>query len=174
MMKGSDEDTMYMPGMGWMDMSQCAHCSISLPDEGPWGATVSAEGWTMTVRCLMCARDMSSEVPGRSIIRAATEDPNRLLILISDDEGNWTPNIKSVVFLEKFGPHPECSDWSRAFTSVAAFNKYVQANPEFKDSKPLGLAEWSKMNHAMPATYQRINKPSPYTGKIAGGHGGGQ
>ena len=174
MMKGTEEDIMYMPGMGWMDMSKCAHCSISLPSEGPWGATVSSEDWTMTVRCLMCARDMASEIPGRSIIRAATEDPNRLLIMISDEEGNWTPNIKSVVFLEKFGHHPECSEWSRAFTSVEAFNRYVQANPEFKDAKPLSLADWSKMNHAMPATYQRINKPSPYGGGRKMGHGGGQ
>ena len=173
MMKGSDEDTMYMPGMGWMDMSQCAHCSISLPDEGPWGATVSSEGWTMTVRCLMCARDMASEIPGRSIIRAATEDPSKLLVMISDEEGNWTPNIKSVVFLEKFGHHPECSEWSRAFTSVTAFDQYVLANPEYKDSKPLSVADWAKMNHAMPATYKRIIKPSPYTGKL-GGHGGGR
>ena len=167
MMKGSEEDIMYMAGMGWMDMSKCSHCSISLPDSGPWGATVSAESWTMTVRCLMCARDMSAETPGRAIIRAATEDPNRLLVLISDEEGNWTPNIKSVVFLEKFGDHPECSDWSRAFTSEAAFNKYIEANPEFKDSKPLKLADWGKLNHSTPETYRKIDKPNPY--KAGGG-----
>ena len=162
MMKGSDDEGMYMAGMGWMDMSKCSHCSISLPDSGPWGATVSAESWTMTVRCLMCARDMAAETPGRAIIRAATEDPNRLLVLISDDEGNWTSNIKTVVFLEKFGDHPECSEWSRAFSSLAAFNQYVQANPEFKNSKPLGLAEWSKLNNGKPETYRKIDKPNPY------------
>lgn len=167
MMKGSEEDIMYMAGMGWMDMSKCSHCSISLPDSGPWGATVSAESWTMTVRCLMCARDMSVETPGRAIIRAATEDPNRLLVLISDDEGNWASNIKSVVFLEKFGDHPECSDWSRAFTSEAAFNQYVQANPEFKDAKPLKLVDWGKLNHATPETFRKIDKPNPY--KTEGG-----
>ena len=171
MMKGSDEDSMYMAGMGWMDMSQCAHCSMSLPDSGPWGATVSAESWTMTVRCLMCARDMSAETPGRAIIRAATEDPNRLLVLISDDEGNWTSNIKEVVFLEKFGDHPECNDWSRAFTSQAAFDKFTQANPEYKDAKSLNLSEWGKMNHGKPNTYRKIDKPNPYGNNMIG-HGG--
>jgi hypothetical protein len=164
MMRGSDEDTMFMAGMGWMEMSKCSHCSISLPDTGPWGATVSAEGWTMMVRCLMCARDMAAETPGRAIIRAATEDPNRLLVLISDDEGNYTSNIKDVVFLEKYGDHPECSDWSRAFTSVAEFSQYTKANPDFKDAKPLSLTEWAKLNHGKPETYRKIDKPNPYGG----------
>ncbi len=173
MMKGSDEDSMFMAGMGWMDMSKCSHCSISLPDSGPWGATVSAEGWTMSVRCLMCARDMSAETPGRAIIRASTEDPNRLLVLISDEEGNWTSNIKEVVFLENYGDHPECNDWSRAFTSRAAFDKYTKANPEFKDVKPLNLTDWGKLNHGKPVTYRKIDKPNPYGMKMEG-HGGGK
>jgi hypothetical protein len=167
MMKGSEGDEMWMSGMGWMNMGECAHCSISLPDGQPWGATVFAEGWTMTVRCLMCARDMSGETPGRAIIRASTEDPNRLLVLISDEEGNWTSNIKDVVFLEKFGDHPECSNWSRAFTSRAAFDKFVAANPEFKDDKPLTLVEWAQMNHGTPDTFTKPDKPNPY--KTGGG-----
>jgi len=169
MMKGSDDDEMFMSGMGWMNMGECAHCSISLPDGGPWGATVSADSWTMTVRCLMCARDMAGETPGRAIIRAATEDPGRLLVLISDEEGNWKSNIKGVVFLEKFGDHPECSEWSRAFTSRAAFEKYVAANPEFKNNKPLSLDEWGKMNNGRPETYRKIDKPNPYQPSDSGG-----
>ncbi len=161
-MKGSEDDIMYMSGMGWMDMSACAHCSIPLPDGPVWGATVSAEGWTMVVRCLMCARDMAGETPGRAIIRAATEDPNRLLVLISDEEGNWTSNIKDILFLEKYGEHPECSGWSRAFTNRAALEKYVAENPEYKDEKPLSLEEWAKMNHGTPDTYRKIDKPNPY------------
>jgi len=168
-MKGSEDDLMFMSGMGWMDMSECAHCSIPLPDGPVWGATVTAEGWTMTVRCMMCARDMASETPGRAIIRGATEDPNRLLVLISDEEGNWTSNIKEVVFLEKYGDHPECSAWSRAFTSLKAFEEYVRANPEYKDLKPLSLVEWAALNHGTPETYRKIDKPNPYR---SGGGGG--
>lgn len=161
-MKGSDDDIMWMSGMGWMDMGSCAHCGIRMPDGNPWGATVSAEGWTMMVRCLMCARDMAGETPGRAIIRAATDDPERLLVLISDEEGNWTSNIDGILFLEKFGEHPECSGWSRAFTSRAALEKYVAANPEYKDTKPLTLTEWAALNHGTPDTYRKIDKPNPY------------
>jgi hypothetical protein len=163
-MRGTEDDIMYMAGMGWMDMSACAHCSIPLPGVEPWGATVSAEGWTMMVRCLMCARDMASETPGRAIIRAATEDPNRLLVMISDEEGNWVSSIPDVVFLEKVEEHPECMDWSRAFTSRAAFDAYVKANPEFKDTPPLSLEAWAQLNHGTPHTYQKIDRPSPYGG----------
>jgi hypothetical protein len=161
-MKGSDDDIMWMSGMGWMDMSACAHCSIPLPDGPMWGATVSADGWTMVVRCLMCARDMAGETPGRAIIRAATEDPNRLLVMISDEEGNWTSNVPEVVFLEKVGEHPECSSWSRAFTTRAALEKYVASNPEYKDVTPLGLKEWASLNNGTPNTYRSIDKPNPY------------
>lgn len=162
MMKGSEDDVMFMSGMGWMDMSECAHCSIFLPTEGPWGATVSANGWTMMVRCMMCARDMAGETPGRAIIRAATEDDSRLLVMISDEEGNWESNIKDVVFLEVFGDHPECSAWSRAFTSRAAFENFVRAIPELKEAKPLSLEAWSKLNHGTPDTYRKIERPNPY------------
>ncbi len=162
MMLGADEDNMYMSGMGWMNMSECGHCSIPLPDDGPWGATVTAEGWTMTVRCLMCARDMSTETPGRAIIRAATEDPEKLLVLISDEEGNWTSNIKDVTFIEVFGEHPDCSSWSRAFTSKAAFDTFVASEPDLVGAVPLSLEEWSKLGHETPDTYRKIEKPNPY------------
>lgn len=162
MMKGSDEETMYMTGMGWMNMSECSHCSIPLDDGPRWGATVSADGWTMLVRCPMCARDMASETPGRAIIRAATEDPNRMLILVSDEEGNWTSNIPGVVFLERFGGHPECSDWSRAFTSRQAFAEFVSKHPEYRRDHPLTLDEWAQLNHGKPDTYQKIDRPNPY------------
>lgn len=167
MMKGSEDDVMWMSGMGWMDMSECAHCSISLPVSEPWGATVTAEGWTMSVRCIMCARDMAAETPGRAIIRSATEDPSRLLVLISDEEGNWTSNIPGVVFLEKHGEHPECSSWSRAFTSLSSLAKHVAENQEYKDEKPLSLSVWAAMNHGTPETYRKIDKPNPY--KVGGG-----
>jgi hypothetical protein len=161
-MRGMEDDVMYMSGMGWMDMSVCSHCSVPLPEGPIWGATVSADGWTMTVRCLMCARDMAAETPGRAIIRAATEDPNRLLVLISDDEGNLSSNIPGVVFLEEMGEHPECTAWSRAFTSRAAFDRFVAEHPEFKSAEPFTLAEWQKRNAGRPMTYRKIDRPSPY------------
>lgn len=171
-MKGGDENSMYMSGMGWMNMSECAHCSIPLPEGEPWGATVSMNGWTMRVRCLLCARDMAAETPGAGIIRAATEDPERLLVLISDDAGNWATNIDGVVFLETVADHPECSDWSRAFTSEAAFRAYVEGHPEYAGAKPLTLEEWAARNEGTPDTFQRSRKPNPYRSNADADSGG--
>lgn len=168
MMRMASPSLMYMSGMGWMNMTECAHCSmpIDFEDKGA-GATVSAEGWTMNVRCMLCARDMAAQAEGRAIVRANTEDPNRPLILISDEEGNWTSNLKDVVFLEVVGPHPSCSGWSRAFTSRAAFDAYVKAqedDEELKNAKPLTLAEWGARNEGEPDSYEKRKGPveNPY------------
>ena len=123
----------------------------------------------MVVRCALCARDMAAEYPGRAIIRSSTEDPNQTLVLISDEEGNWTPSIKDVVFLEVKGDHPECNDWSRAFTSLSAFQKFVADNPEFKDAKPLSLTEWAALNGGKPETYRKIDRANPYKEGDGGG-----
>lgn len=167
MMFGSDEDAMYMSGMGWMNMSECGHCSVSLPDGNPWGASVSANGWTMLVRCLLCARDMAAETPGQAIVRASTNDPNQMLVLISDDQGNWTSYIPDVLFLEEFDEHPSCSDWSRAFTTRAAFDAFVAENPEYSGATPLSLAEWAQRNEGTPDTFRRVDRPSPYEPAVA-------
>jgi|GEM_PF-722270 len=169
MMRMASPKLMFMSGMGWMEMGVCGHCSMPM-DSGPtkgYGATVSAEGWTMEVRCVLCARDMAAQVEGRAIIRANTEDPNRPLILISDEEGNWESNLKDVVFLEVEGPHAGCSDWSRAFTNRAAFDAYVKAqedDEDLKNAKPLSLAEWSKRSGSEPDTYEKKKGPveNPY------------
>lgn len=166
MMRMSTPKTMYMSGMGWMEMGVCGHCSMPMghdPADGA-GATVSAEGWTMDVRCVLCARDMAAQVPGRAIIRARTEDPNRPLILISDDEGNWSSNMPDAVFLEEEAPHPGCPAWSRAFTNRAAFDAYVTKLDEEDDlrrAKPLTLKEWSAKSGKEPDTYQKANGPVP-------------
>ena len=101
------------------------------------------------------------------IIRAFTEDPNRPLILISDEEGNYSTNIKEVVFLEVEGDHASCPAWSRAFTSRAAFDAYMKANAddeELEGAKPLTLAEWSALAGKEPDTYEKKQGPvqNPY------------
>jgi hypothetical protein len=166
MMKGSTEELMFMSGMGWMRMGDCGHCSMSLPEgEDAWRtATVTAEGWSMRVRCALCARDMAAQVKGRAILRLPTEDPSRKLVLISDDQGNLSTAMKDVVFLEAEGGHPKCADWSRAFTSRAALDAYIAAHPEYAGAKPLTLAEWSERNAGEPDTYVKPRGPveNPY------------
>ena len=164
-------ELMWMPKMGWMNMSQCHHCSMLLPGSGEeksaaWQAsTVSAEGWTMRVRCALCARDMSGETKGGAILSLSTEDPNVRVTVFSDDEGNLTTESKGAVFLEEKAGHARCSQWSQAFTSQAAFEAYVKKNPKYADAKMLTFAEWANVEAAeTPETYFKEDGPveNPY------------
>ena len=119
----------------------CTHCGMPIPKGDK--VTVQMGGKTVPVRCMLCARDLASQSPGAATVTGPTEDPARPLTLRSDDKGDWTTNLPEVVFLEVEGDHALCNRWSRAFTSVAAFERYVAENPTYKDAKPLTLAEWS-------------------------------
>lgn len=154
-------DAMFMPGMGWMSMASCHHCSMPMATKDLH--TVSADGWTMRVRCPLCARDMSAETKGRAVLHLATEDANRPLILLSDEQGNLNPTNaalgKSAVFLEREASHAGCSDWSQAFTSRAAFDRFVNANPEYANAKPIPLTEWQTQQGKKPDTYFKKQGP---------------
>ena len=164
-------ELMWMPKMGWMNMSQCHHCSMPLPGAGEekstaWqSSTVSAEGWTMRVRCALCARDMSAETKGGAILSLSTEDPNKRVIVFSDEEGNLTTEFKGAVFIEEKAGHPRCSQWSQAFTSKAAFEAYVQKNPKYADAKMLTFEKWANVEaDETPETYVKESGPveNPY------------
>jgi hypothetical protein len=144
-----------------------------LPEgEDAWRvATVTAEGMAMRVRCALCARDMAAQVRGQAILRLPTEDPAQKLVLISDDAGNLTTEMKGVVFLENGESHPRCHEWSRAFTSRAAFDAYLKANPEYANAKPLSLAEWAERDGGEPDTYSKPKGPVPNPYAETGGRG---
>jgi hypothetical protein len=131
--------------------------------------TVTAEGWSMRVRCALCARDMAAQTRGRAIIRLPIEDPAQKAVLISDEKGNWSTDMPGLVFLEVEAGHPTCHRWSRAFSSRAAFDAYVQANPQYRSAKPLTLAEWSEREGKEPETYVKPKGPveNPYRTKAA-------
>ncbi|RYG26109.1 hypothetical protein EON82_04565 [bacterium] len=122
-------------------MPNCVHCGI--PVVKGQEITVKNAGKTYIVRCMLCARDLATQYRGVVTVAGPTEDPARPLLLTSDEKGEWTSNIPGVVFLEDEGDHAFCNRWSRAFTSLEAFQKYVAENPQYKDSKGLKLAEWS-------------------------------
>lgn len=123
----------------------CTHCGFPVIEENGKKLlfTVKTGGKSYPVRCALCARDLAAQYQGAAEIVAPTEDPTRPLILKSDEKGDWTANLPEVVFLEQEGDHALCSKWSRAFTSKAAFDAYVEANPQYKDAKALPLSEWS-------------------------------
>ncbi len=119
----------------------CTHCGMPIPPKDE--VEVTQGGKKVAVRCMLCARDLAGQSPGAALVHAPTEDPARVLVLNSNDRGEWTSSVPAVVFLEVEGDHALCNRWSRAFTSVAAFRSYVAADPAYKDAKPLTLAEWS-------------------------------
>jgi hypothetical protein len=178
LMKGGTTELMWMPKMGWMNMSQCHHCSMPLVDEGAgekaWMAsTVSAEGWTMRVRCALCARDMSAETKGGALLKLSTEDPHRVVTVFSDEEGNLTTSTPGVVFIEEKASHARCHQWSRAFTSRAALDEFIKANPKWKDAKALTFQQWAEQEaEGTPETYEKPQGPveNPYETAEKSGH----
>jgi hypothetical protein len=166
MMKYATEDVMYMDNMGYMSMADCHHCSMPLPEgKEAWKApSVSAEGWTMRVRCPLCARDMAVETKGRAIFHIPTEDPLRPVVAISDEQGNLTTDTPNVLFLEEEGGHKACSRWSQAFTSRKAFDEFTATHPEFKGAKAVSFEEWAGLQGRKPDTYVKPEGPegNPY------------
>ena len=172
MMKGATEELMFMPDMGWMSMADCGHCSMPLPDgDDAWRApTVTAEGWTMRVRCPLCARDMAAQVKGRAILRIPTDDPLRPLVLISNDRGELETDTPQALFLEQEGGHAKCDQWSRAVTSREAFDRYLAEHPRYASGTPLTLKEWSEREGRKPDTYVKPRGPveNPYAADAHG------
>ena len=171
LMPGGTPDAMYMTegDLGWMSMSDCHHCSMPLPEEAlSWKmSTITSQGVTMQARCALCARDYALETPGSAIVQIPTENPARSVVLITDDKGEyWTrnENEKNIVFLEAEASHAGCSEWSQAFSSRAAFDAWVAANPEYKGAKPLTLAAWWQKQGKKPDTYfaPGDGAPNPY------------
>jgi len=168
MMRGATEALMFMPGMGWMSMEDCHHCSMPLHagDEAWRNPSVSAEGWTMRVRCPLCARDMAASTRGRAILRIPLESPERLLVIITDEQGNVTSPDPGVLFLEEEASHAGCDRWSRAFSSRPAFDAYTRGSPDLALARPLTLKEWWEREGREPDTYVRRKGPveDPYAG----------
>jgi hypothetical protein len=169
LMPDMEPNQMFMPGFGWMSMSECHHCSMPLPEgENAWQvATVMTQGVTMRARCALCARDFALETPGASLLHLFTEDKERPVTILLDEQGNATTESKGIVFLEKEASHAECNAWSQAFTSLVAFEKFVAEHPEYRGAKPLSLEEWLAKQGDKPDTYfKREGKPgNPFDGQ---------
>lgn len=170
-MPGATAQLMYMPeaSMGWMNMGECHHCSMPLPQgKEAWQASaVSAQGITMRVRCALCARDWSAETQGSSILHLATQDPHRPVVIIADEKGDYWTRSEDAVFLEQEASHATCNEWSQAFTSRAAFDTFVAQNPQYKGAKALTLKAWWEREGKKPDTYYKPQGPveNPYAGE---------
>lgn len=111
---------------------------------------------------------MSAETKGRALLRIPLETPDRLLVAIADEQGNLKTSTPGVVFLEAEGSHTGCEEWSRAFSSRAAFDAYVKANPKLAGAKALTFEEWSQREGEKPDTYAKPVGPveNPYEGTV--------
>jgi hypothetical protein len=161
LMPGASQEVMNMPGMGWMSFADCHHCSMPMPrGENAWQAhSVAAQGWTMRVRCALCARDMALETKGKSILRLATEKPNKIVTVWGDEQGNLSTDTPGAIFIEEPSTHARCNAWSRAFSGRKAFDEYVKANPRYADAKPISFEKWSQLQGEEPDTYVRPQAP---------------
>lgn len=170
MMTGMTPELMWMPSMGWMNMSECHHCSMPLwSGKDEWrNPTVTADGWSMRIRCPLCARDMSAETKGRAVLRIPTEDPERVALVISDEQGNLKTTSPGLIFLESEDTHIGCDEWSRAFTSRAAFDAYVKATPKLAGARALTFGEWAAKEGHKPDTYVKPKGPveNPYAPRV--------
>jgi hypothetical protein len=164
MMKGMIPELMWMEGMGWMSMQDCHHCSMPLwAGADDWrNPSVIADGWSMRVRCALCARDMAAEVKGQAIFQIPTENPDRLFVALSDEQGNLKTETPGVIFLEEEASHTGCDHWSRAFSSWAAFDAYTKANPTLAGARPLSFGEWAQREGRKPDTYVKPQGPSEH------------
>lgn len=172
LMPGMTPELMWMPGMGWMSMAECHHCSMPLwRGENSWrNPTVMADGWSMRVRCALCARDMALETRGAAVLRIPTEDPHRVAVILSDEQGHLRTTTPGLVFLEQEGSHVGCDDWSRAFTSHAAFARHLRDRPELQGARALPFSEWAERQGERPDTYVRRQGPTenPYQSQEPG------
>ena len=76
------------------------------------------------------------------IVYAPSEKVGEPVVLKRID-GKWSAP-EGAVFLNTFKKHSECAELSRAFSSKAAYEKYV-ADKKIIDAKPLSLSEFLDM-----------------------------
>ena len=90
-------------------------------------------------RCIYCVFKDQKRYKSDLIVYAPSEKVGEPVVLKRTD-GKWSAP-ESAVFLNTFKKHSECAELSRAFSSKAAFEKYV-ADKKVVDAKPLTLTEF--------------------------------
>lgn len=90
-------------------------------------------------RCVFCIIKDQSRYKTDLIVYAPSEKVGEPVVL-KRTAGKWSAP-DGTVFLNVFKKHSECAELSRAFSSRAAFDKYV-ADKKIADAKPLTLDEF--------------------------------
>lgn len=93
-------------------------------------------------RCVYCVFKDQKRYKSDLIVYAPSEKVGEPVVL-KRTEGKWSAP-EGAVFLNTFKKHSDCAELSRAFSSKAAFEKYV-ADKKILDAKPLSLTEFIEL-----------------------------
>lgn len=120
----------------------CPYCKMKLVQntkEQDNEVVLKAGNKRIEYRCLYCVVKDQGRYKGDLIVYAPSEKIGEPVVL-KRTGGKWT-GPKDAVYLNSFKAHKDCAALSRAFSSKAAFEKYIKANGQ-PDAKPLTLEEF--------------------------------
>ena len=142
--------TLGLSPMAMAHETPCPYCKLKVVQntkEMDNEVTVKVGNKRIEYRCVYCVMKDQKKYSGDLIVYAPSEKKGEPIILKRTD-GKWTAP-EGTVFLNGFKKHADCAELSRAFTSKAAMDKYVDAH-KVADAKGLSLTQF----------IEAVNKPA--------------
>lgn len=121
--------------------ADCPYCKLKLVQNTKTQdneVVVKVGNKRIEYRCLYCVIKDQKRYKGDLVVYSPSEKVGEP-VLLKRTGGKWTAP-EGAVFLNTFKKHADCAALSRAFSSKAAFDKYVKEN-KVADAKALTLAQ---------------------------------
>lgn len=137
--------TVGMPAVSLGHEGDCPYCKMPLVQNSKDQdneVVVKFGNKRIEYRCVYCVIKDQKRYKSDLIVYAPSEKVGEPVVLKRID-GKWSAP-EGAVFLNTFKKHSECAELSRAFSSKAAYEKYV-ADKKIVDAKPLSLSEFLDM-----------------------------
>jgi hypothetical protein len=137
--------TVGMPAVSLGHEGDCPYCKMPLVQNSKDQdneVVVKFGNKRIEYRCVYCVIKDQKRFKSDLIVYAPSEKVGEPVVLKRID-GKWSAP-EGAVFLNTFKKHSECAELSRAFSSKAAYEKYV-ADKKIIDAKPLSLSEFLDM-----------------------------
>jgi len=122
--------------------ADCPYCKIKLVQntkDSDNEVVVRYGNKRIEYRCIYCVIADQNRLKSDLIVYSPSEIVGKP-ILLRRTAGEWS-GPESAVFLNKLKGHETCAMTARAFTNLAAFDKYV-ADHKIEGAKPLSLKEF--------------------------------
>ncbi len=122
--------------------ADCPYCKLKLVQNTKTQdneVVVKVGNKRIEYRCLYCVIKDQKRYKGDLVVYSPSEKVGEPVVLKRTD-GKWT-GPEGAVFLNTFKKHAECAELSRAFSSKAAFDKYVNEN-KVTDARALSISEF--------------------------------